>query len=424
MRIGFIGLGRLGFPVAVALAYRGLEVIGYDIDPARRTWAAWPDYERGHDTVPVEQIIGEASARLTFAETFPEVLESDLVFLAVQTPHEHRFGGTKRIPVARADFDYTVLKAAVQSVVNAAGDRPVNLAIISTCLPGTIEREIMPLLEGTRIDLVYNPFFIAMGTTIADFLSPEFLLVGFRGRGSPAADALLQVYTSARINAPGAYMSITSAELAKVAYNTYISMKIGIANVLGEICDKTGADVDDVSMALEMAKRRVSGPAYLRAGMGDGGACHPRDNIAMSWLARELDLHHDPFDDAMVMREAHARYLAERMMAIDLPTKVILGYAYKPGCPLRDGSHALLVGEFLLAQGVDARMYDPVATSRHTDPGDATLPRGPAVYLVGCPHKEILEGVRPPFGSHVIDPFGTFPDVPGVTVERIGRQRA
>ena len=95
-----------------------------------------------------------------------------------------------------------------------------------------------------------------------------------------------------------------NAEAIKVAYNTYISMKIAYANTWMEICHKIpGTDVDQVTGALELATTRIMSPKYLTGGMGDGGGCHPRDNIALSWLARELDLSYDFFEHLMIARE-------------------------------------------------------------------------------------------------------------------------
>ena len=117
-------------------------------------------------------------------------------------------------------------------------------------------------------------------------------------------------------------MSIDSAELTKVAYNTFIGMKIVFANTLMEICHKSpGANVDDVTGALKKARRRLLGPLYLDGGMGDGGGRHPRDNIAMSWLARKLPLSHDMFENLLTARECQTEWLVELMCAYDLPRR-------------------------------------------------------------------------------------------------------
>src|SRR4029079_8006110 len=166
------------------------------------------------------------------------------------------------------------------------------VAVVSTVLPGTMRRSVMPVAS-PLLGLCYNPSFVAMGTTMRDFLHPEFVLLG--------ADDLisaqkLEAFYATITDAPIHRMSVESAEITKLAYNTYIGMKIGFANTVMEICHKIpGANVNDVTAALKTAHHRLISPAYLDGGMGDGGGCHPRDNIAMSWLAQQLPLSHDPF---------------------------------------------------------------------------------------------------------------------------------
>src|SRR5262249_6729878 len=159
--------------------------------------------------------------------------------------------------------------------------------------PGTIRREIFPLV-GEHVKLCYNPFFIAMGTTIRDFLDPEFVLFGMR---DPEAAERARALYSTLHDRPVYETSIENAELIKVSYNTYITMKIAFANTLMEICHKIeGCDVDQVTGGLALGTQRLLSPRYLGGGMGDGGGCHPRDNIALSWLSRELGLSYDWFE--------------------------------------------------------------------------------------------------------------------------------
>ena len=183
--------------------------------------------------------------------------------------------------------------------------------IISTVLPGTIDREIRPLFN-KHMALCYNPFFIAMGTTIKDFLNPEFVLFG--SEDDEAAEEATGFYSSLH-DRPVYRTTVKNAELVKVAYNTFIGMKITFVNTLMEICHKSGCDVDAVTDALKMADDRLISTKYLTAGMGDGGGCHPRDNIAMSWLANELDMSYDWFDSIMMQREHQTEWLAQLVEA-------------------------------------------------------------------------------------------------------------
>jgi len=344
------------------------------------------------------------------------VAASDIVFVAVQTPHEARFEGVTPLPPERADFSYSFLVEAVSEIADQAKRqrRSIIVTIISTVLPGTVAREVRPHLnEFTK--LCYNPFFIAMGTTIHDFMNPEFVLLG---ADSPEAALTMREFYGTLHSAPVFETSIETAELTKVAYNTFIGMKIVFANTLMEICESTGANVDHVTDALSLATNRLISPKYLRAGMGDGGGCHPRDNIAMSWLARELGLSYDLFESLMQARESQTRWLAEKALAASaqsgLPI-VVMGKAFKPETNLIVGSPALLLVHLLQAQGVALVNFDP-----HIDaPEDA--PKNSAVYVIATKHNEFATW-HYPNGSVILDPWGFIPDRPQCTVNRIGRQ--
>jgi UDPglucose 6-dehydrogenase len=203
-------------------------------------------------------------------------------------------------------------------------------------------------------------------------------------------------------------MSIESAELTKVAYNTFIGFKIVFANALAEIVDARGGNVDEVTYALSKASHRLMSPKYLSAGMGDGGGCHPRDQIAMSWLAEDSDLSIDLFEFI-----AHARdKQTERQAEIIRP--FILGKAYKENSPLTVGSPALLLEYFLTAKSINYESYDP-----WVDP-EMKLPVEPRVYFIATKHK-VFEEFRFASGSIVIDPWGYIEKQPGVTLVKPGR---
>jgi UDPglucose 6-dehydrogenase len=214
---------------------------------------------------------------------------------------------------------------------------------------------------GRNKGILYNPFFIAMGTTIPDFRNPEFVLVGTDG----AHPGILREFYATIHDRPVFVTTIKTAELTKVAYNTYIGLKIAFANTMMELCEKTGADVDDLVDALSMADRRLMGPAYLRGGMGDGGGCHPRDNIALSWLAREMGLSYDLFHALMECRERQTEWLAsliqeEQNSTSEFREVEILGKAYKPETALTVGSPATLLANILKERNVEFTHTDSV----------------------------------------------------------------
>lgn len=415
MNVGFVGLGKLGLPCCLAIEkFGGHRVWGTDKNPA-----VLENVRARHIPYREEgaQELLDAS-EITIADIPVLVAACDIVFVAVQTPHEARFEGVTPLPPDRADFDYSFLVEAVREVAEQAMEqkKSIVLAVISTVLPGTVAREVRPHLnEFTH--LCYNPFFIAMGTTIHDFMNPEFVLMGTDD--SETAETMKEFYGTLH-NARVFETSVESAELTKVAYNTFIGIKIVFANTLMEICEATGANVDHVTDALSLATNRLISPKYLRAGMGDGGGCHPRDNIAMSWLAREINLSYDFFDSLMQARESQTRWLAQKALDASrqsgLPI-IVMGKAFKPETNLIVGSPALLLVEFLEGHGVQVVNFDP-RIDRHEN-----APAQPAVYVIATRHDEFAKWPYPQ-GSVIIDPWGYIADLPDCTVHRIGRGRS
>lgn len=407
-KVGFVGCGKMGLPVAVSMSLRGLDVMGYDLDLQRASKSPKPELEAGPGGEPqgFNKCLEESSIR--FGTLMEVVSHADLLFLAVQTPHDPQYEGTTLIPETRKDFDYSFLRRAVHDIVWRCRHRtkPLALVVMSTVLPGTMRRKIMPLLT-EQVRLVYNPSFIAMGTAMRDFLYPEFVLIGVEDQW--AADKLGVLYGSlfagpdCLTHPPLHFMSIESAELTKVAYNCYIGWKIAFANTIMEICHRIPeADCDSVIDALSDANRRLISSLYLRGGMGDGGHCHPRDLIAMGHLALQLKLSHDVYGDVMACREDQARWKAD-LVALEagctgLPV-VLLGFSFKANTNLTAGSPALLVSHIL------AEEYNQVVTlvdPFHDDRWRACLD-SPAVFLIACKH-DVFQDVQFPAGSVVIDP--------------------
>ena len=411
MKVGWIGLGKLGAPCALVLAQHH-EVYGYDVSD----WAQ--QVIKGEIPPPQEEGIEDllASHDLSVLPTVAAVVDaSDVLFVAVQTPHAPQFGGETPLAGPPQDFEYAYLTQACRDVCNEAARqrKHITLVVVSTVLPGTTHRFIEPLLS-QWVDLVYSPQFIAMGTTIADFQNPEFVICG---TSSPEGAVKLGEVFGPVLGGDRLHVcDIDTAEAIKVFYNTFISMKIVFANMVMEVCHKTGADCDGVIDGLAKATDRVISPAYLRGGMGDGGACHPRDLIALSWLAGRLGLSYDLLGEMAVAREKQAGWLAEMAQDYSDQTShpiVIMGEAYKPGSDLTYGSPARLLAHYLAGA-------DPIVCDPHTRAG-SHCPAGPVVAVIATRHPEFAEHKFTP-GSVVLDPFGYIPDSPGVTVIRVGRK--
>lgn len=363
MKVAFIGLGKLGLPVALATEAAGHEVRGYDT--SMKVIGSIQDRRIPYMEEGAQELIEKSKIEISG----PDIISAwaDLILIAVQTPHQPEFEGITRLPEERADFDYSHLTHALHSVREAQ----CPIVVISTVLPRTMDSYFLEVGPPSvrRDQVLYNPFFIAMGTTIHDFRNPEFVLVGTDG----AHPGILRDFYATIHDRPLFITTIKTAELTKVAYNTFIGLKIAFGNTMMELCEKTGADVDDLVDALSLATDRVVSPAYMRGGMGDGGGCHPRDNIALSWLAREVGLSYDLFGAIMQCREAQTEWLADLIQDEQNSTSEyrpieIMGKAYKPETNLTVGSPALLLASMLSEMGIIFTHSDPYTGG--SDAGD------------------------------------------------------
>lgn len=197
-----------------------------------------------------------------------------------------------------------------------------------------------------------------MGSTMRDFLEPEFILFG---RDDPGALEVGKKFYRTITKAPIFDTTIENAELIKVAYNTFISTKISFVNNLMELCHHLpNTDIDEVTNALKMANKRLISSAYLSGGMGDGGGCHPRDNIAMSYLSKKYNLSHNWFENIMKQRENQTEWLAKLIVdnSKNLPIN-ILGKTFKAETNLILGSPAILLKNILEEKNLLVNIWDP-----------------------------------------------------------------
>jgi len=330
-RIGFIGLGKLGLPCAETIAQKGFDVTGYDIDRV-------------------------SYHNITIKDTIKDLVsDRDIVFVAVPTPHEHGYDGkepTSQLPVK--DFNYDTIKQVIAKCDEHMTCEQT-LVLISTVLPGTIRRELAPLMNNTG--LVYNPYLIAMGTVAEDMVNPEMIMIGtewgLKGKLCRERSQLLEsFYNTVCDNYPRVEMGTwEEVESMKIFYNTFISNKIALVNMIQDVAQRLGnMDVDRVTEALAKSTKRIVSPAYMKAGMGDGGACHPRDNIALRWLAQDLGLGYDLFEGIMTARERQAENMALAILEHG-KNVYFTSDSYKTGTNLVDGSYSLLVQYYVVEHG-------------------------------------------------------------------------
>lgn len=338
MRVGFIGLGKLGLPCAEEMT-RQHSVIGYDIN---------------HRVSPHVEI----------TQNIKKVFDgTEIIFIAVPTPHDPQYDGSRPTThLPNKDFDYSTV-IDVLKVCNKFAKQNQIVSLISTVLPGTTRREFSKYTK--NFQFVYNPYLIAMGSEAYDMVHPDMVIIGTEhGEETRAARIISQFYKKLILN--GAQQMIGTWEEAegfKIFYNTMISARLSLVNMIQDVSQKIGhMDVDKITEAFKKASVRITGKGYYKAGMGDGGACHPRDNIALSWLAEHLGLGYDLFKAISHSREQQtknmAKFIADLCKKENKPC-VINGKAYKPSVPYTIGSPSLLLAHYLEEMGIEVLFADP-----------------------------------------------------------------
>jgi UDPglucose 6-dehydrogenase len=409
-KIGFIGLGKLGLECAEVFS-KHYEVRGYDI------------YPRVSDTVKI----------CNLQET---ITESEWIFIAVPTPHADGYDGS--VPSSHMepkDFGHEAVIDAITKI-NHYATTSKKVVLISTVLPGTTRHYFVPKLISQH-EFLYNPYLIAMGSVKWDMVNPEMIMIGTEdGNPNTLANQLIELYRPMMQNNPRYEIGTwDECEAIKIFYNTFISAKVGLANMIQDFAMKIGnINVDVVTNALARSTMRIMGPKYMTAGMGDAGACHPRDNIALRWLAQEYNLGYDMFDTIMRAREVQAENLAKFLIVQaqkhNLPI-VIHGKAYKPDVPYCIGSYSTLVGHYVGQSGHRVQYVDPLADNAEDV---VTGIDRPAVVLLahnrhvtygytGQDQTEVFYyDIRP--GSVIVDPWRSLPlDTQHMTVIHYGNTR-
>ena len=404
VKAAMIGVGKLGQSCAEVMA-ESYPLVGYDVSP------------RQPKNFPMVDSMKEA------------VEYADIIFIAAPTPHDPLYDG--REPTAHLpnkDFDYTIVKN-ILTEVNKWSNRDKLVVLISTVLPGTTRRELEPLITNARF--VYNPYLIAMGTVGWDFANPEMVMIGTED-GSETGDAreLINFYRPMMNNDPRYVVGTwDECECIKIFYNTFISAKLSLVNMIQDVAEKQGnINVDVVTDALKNSTRRIMGPSYMKAGMGDGGACHPRDNIALRYMSENLGLGYDLFDAIMEAREIQARNLAEKLVRTGLENIIIVGKAYKPHVPYEAGSYSLLVGHYVKEFGANVYYDDEYTGDKPPeDLGAAAylLAHDPETTFLGCldPDPDKQQKDIFPKGSIIIDPWRKCPSISGCKVIHYGNTR-
>lgn len=344
--------------MASCFAAKGFPTIGVDLNAL--AVAAVNDGMAPVDETNLAATIIKGRANLTATNDYDRaILESDATFVIVPTPSESHGG-----------FSLRYAKESFLDIGRAlAKKNSYHLVILtSTVMPGGTEYGLLPLLEeasgkkcGVDFGLCYSPEFIALGSVIRDFMNPDFVLIG--QSDEEAGNLLAEFYEKVCDNNPPiARMNIVNAELTKLSVNSFMTMKISFANMISGLCEQIpGGNVDIVTDALSLFGG--IGKKSMRGGLGYGGPCLPRDNVALSYLAKSLGYEIslpsavDDFNRSLVSR------LGESVLNHSAPDAhvAILGLSYKPHTWVIEESQGVGLANYLSERGTSLTVYDPRA---------------------------------------------------------------
>lgn len=358
MKLGIIGLGKLGLPLAAVLADADFQVIGFDTDSKliHKLSGGYNEFSEPQ----LKELLAKNSRRLRFVKSVKEVVDDcQLIFIIVPTP---------------SDKDGFFSNQNLINVISEIGkvlreSRKTNLVInvVSTVMPGSCENELIPKFEecsglkvGEEIGFCYSPEFIALGSVVENMKFPDMHLIGSIDTRSAELlkDILLKISGD---SVPVRKMSLTEAEIVKISINNFITMKISFTNMLAQLSDEyVGTDIDIITQAMGLDSR--IGSKYMKAGTSFGGPCFPRDTTAL-----EAELSRKKIRNALprVVKEInidHDKKLVDicKMEFPDVRKIGLVGLAYKSGTYVYEESSALRLNKLFRDTGSEVRIWDPL----------------------------------------------------------------
>jgi UDPglucose 6-dehydrogenase len=348
-KIGVIGLGKLGLPLAVTLSNAKFSVIGFDQQEQLVNDLNTGTYES------IEPGLNELLQRnvdsktLSFSTSLSDLEACTLFYVIVPTPSDDTGKFSSK-------YVESVISEIAKTFQNTSLERSV--VVVSTLMPGETRRISREHLSGTKIKLLYSPEFIALGTVIQNLIHPDSILVGCE---DPAdAQFHLQVQRKITEGAPESILNWEEAEVVKLLVNCYVTMKISFANFIGEVSDVlTNANSLRISEALGLDSR--IGRLYLRPGLGFAGPCFPRDNYALLAWARESGLMADLASATIAINDRQPQVAVNRILPIlkDDQKVTLVGLVYKPNTTIMDHSQTLAIAQLLKNRGVEVEVFDP-----------------------------------------------------------------
>jgi UDPglucose 6-dehydrogenase len=347
-RVGVIGAGYVGLVTGVCLASMGHHVTLRDIDElkvAALNDGVVPIYEPG-----VAELMADHRERLVYTLSLEEMLESsEIVFIAVDTP-----------PTYSGDADLSRVMAVVAELEKVGADARHVLVMKSTVPVGTGER-VRAELDARGLSSVgycSNPEFLKEGAAVPDFLHPDRVVIGDFDRRH--GDLLESLYRP--LGAPIVRTTVPSAEMVKYASNAFLATKISFINEIANVCEEVGADVAVVAHGMGLDPR--IGPSFLRAGIGFGGSCFPKDVSALKQLAGNSGYHFQLLTSVIEVNELQKRRvigkLKKHLGSLEGRRVALLGLAFKPETDDMREASSLVLAARLLAEGAEVCAYDPV----------------------------------------------------------------
>jgi UDPglucose 6-dehydrogenase len=410
--LSVFGMGKLGACMAATFAQRGFEVLGVDINPeaVRKINAGEPPVEEPR----LAQTITEGRKRFRATTDPREAAETQASFFIVPSPS-----------LPDGSFSNEFLMRAMQPVAQAvkASRKKGHIFICSsTTTPGACRQVLIPMLEqqiggvcGKDFSFCYNPEFIALGNVINGLLEPDVVLIGESDKR--AGDMLEGLYKKYNTNRPNiARMSITSAELAKISLNSYITTKISFTNQLRMVAEKY-ADTDIHAILDAIGSDSRIGRKYLRAGLSYGGPCFPRDNRLISHAAQQVGLSAPLAAAADEVNEMSKKQLAEQALECveEGDTVAVLGMAYRPDTWIVEESAGLHIAQTIKRSGCRVVVHDYAATPKNSpsllefevlsDLAALKKEKRLKAVLICCPWPGYKK-ISLPKGARVFDPWG------------------
>jgi UDPglucose 6-dehydrogenase len=344
--IGVFGAGWVGLVTGACFAELGHDVVVRDVLPERieaLQAGRLPLHEPG-----LAELLERNRERLTFTTELDEVVSAPIMFVCVGTP-----------PTYSGDADLSAVWTVVDHLP-ALEERAI-LVMKSTVPVGTGEK-VRAALDArglAHVGYVSNPEFLSEGSAVKDFMSPDRLVVG----AFTEADAGTVAALYEPLEAPMVQADVASAEMIKLAANAFLMTRISFINEIANVCEATGADVEQVAKGIGLDHRL--GPHFLRAGIGWGGSCFPKDGVALKQLASNSGYHFQLLNAVIEVNELQKRRvigkLEKHLGKLRGKTIALLGLAFKPNTDDLREAPSLVLASRLLAEGAEVRTWDPVA---------------------------------------------------------------